>query len=217
MENVQTNKLIITGTVHLGEDGAAAYIKQVHLLLMQLRPDIICAELTPEQAEGRATIDSKPEYHGAIIPAAEELGVRIIPIQPDEAVGAEIEQRQRTALEKIQKAPDKVTVWRMWETFAERVAAGVSTIVEQSDGLALLQSFELDSLVFEPWWNGIRDEFPEFYDSWEDFNRLMLERILDVVQQHPQKRIVLSIGLAHRYWMRRHLAAAGVCIVKPGE
>jgi len=86
-----------------------------------------------------------------------------------------------------------------------------------TDGLALLQSFELDSLVFFFFFNGIRDEFPEFYDSWEDFNRLMLERILDIVQQHPQKRIVLSIGLAHRYWMRRHLAAAGVCIVKPGE
>lgn len=75
-------------------------------LIQKTEPDVICAELSPEQLDGTTTCNSKPEYPNAIIPYARKHGIQIVPIQPCTSEGLEWGNRQKVELERIKSTED---------------------------------------------------------------------------------------------------------------
>ncbi|MEW5995027.1 MAG: hypothetical protein AB1744_11615, partial [Candidatus Zixiibacteriota bacterium] len=58
-----TDKLatvIIFGTMHLEPDEFPAYAGRLREIIEEITPDIICAELSPEQLAGSQTCNSQP-------------------------------------------------------------------------------------------------------------------------------------------------------------
>ncbi len=217
MENRETEPIVMVGTVHQGTDDAPHFVANLSRMLLTIAPEIILAELTPEQADGRATITSKPEYESAIFPAASELAAQIIPIQPDEGSGLEFERRAAEAEAAIRSESHRAIVWETWGTFAQQVGLGLIEVVSAKDGMDPVRSFAIDGYLFEPWQTAMQELFPEYMDGWVQFNRLLLERILAAYRPNEHKRCVITVGMAHRLWLRQHLKEAGVTVISPSE
>ena len=81
MEDAGESLVVLFASLHLDEETSPNFIRSYREILREIAPSVICAELSPEQLEGSMTCHSKPEYGAAVLPVAQELGARIVPIQ----------------------------------------------------------------------------------------------------------------------------------------
>jgi hypothetical protein len=189
----------ILGTIHLETKSAPNYDNYLFETICQLKPDLICAELTPEQAEGTSTSFSKPEYGTAIIPAAAVCGARIIPIQPSEAKSLAFVEKKRLIEEEILSSELKKKQWEMWELFESYFVEKIKKVANSSTGFGFLQSGDFDTVLFEPWYATVEQLFPAYYKIWMTWNELMIVRIKAAVEENKPENLLITVGLAHRH------------------
>ena len=59
---------------------------------------------------------------------------------------------------------------------------------------------------------------PKEVEGWEGWNQHFLERIMEAVKANPGKRIVVTVGAEHGYWLRGRLRReSGVKLVDTAE
>ncbi len=200
-------QVVIIGTIHLSASLFPHYGSWVRQSVKRLHPDIVCVELSPEQLAGETSMDSKPEYSSAILPSAREIGAILVPIQPVTSVGEEFERVKLEFLEYI--ASDNLERER-WEVFCQLESAwltGLTVWLQDVPSIIDLQDIRLDTLLFEPWYSTLSRFFPGFEAFWRPWNQELLGATIQAVRSHPGRLILITVGMAHRYWLRKGLRA----------
>ena len=169
-------------------------------LIHSTKPDIICAEVSPEQLSGETTCNSKPEYPKAILPYARENEIEVIPIQPPTAEGYKQQERNQQVIDKIKSDPESLA---KWECRAEFFAAASEL---SSPSLHSLQSRAYDLWMEIIWEKYQAKLFPEYWDVKEIWNKEFLNRILEAIEKNNDKRITVTVGIKHKHWLNNRLA-----------
>jgi len=192
--------LIVIGTQHeLHLTDPIFNLEKLVELIHSTKPDIICAEVSPEQLSGETTCNSKPEYPKAILPYAYENGIEVIPIQPSTKEGYRQEERNQKVMEMIKSDPESLTKWKLWEKLFDAASE------TKSPSLHSLQSRAYDHWMEIAWEKYQAKLFPEYWDVKEIWNKEFLNRILKAIEANKNKRITVTVGIKHKHWLNNRL------------
>ncbi|MCP4570254.1 MAG: hypothetical protein GY841_21960 [FCB group bacterium] len=202
MPSIETKTTIILfGSTHLGVDTAPVYIDRYQEIIREINPDIICAELSPEQLAGTATCHSKPEYEAAVLPVARELNIPVVPIQMDNENGSKWEKDKNKTLEEMTATPQGEFYAQFNEVVSEAMVANLIKVLQTPEGIEIIQLRAYDLLMVEPEYAGMRRFFPDYMKLSDEWNRYFLDRIEETAAQNPGSRIMVIAGAFHKYWL----------------
>ncbi|MEW6411256.1 MAG: hypothetical protein AB1483_02150 [Candidatus Zixiibacteriota bacterium] len=208
-ENYDLTPVVLLATIHNGDrfrsSNAKEYTERLRMLLEEIQPDVVCSELSPEQLRGDATCECKPEYPEVIIPFCSERNIPIVPIQPDVKTGDAVERDLAEAGSKLDPA-GRARIDSL-EQLECSIVDRLAEILRQPTGLDMIQMRVLDLLLIEP----LYQLYSEFSNQkvqalWEEWNQHFLRSILDAVNLSRNKRILATVGWAHKYWLWNHLS-----------
>jgi hypothetical protein len=201
--------LLVLGTLHLDERKAPFYIRRLKEIIEMLSPAVICSELSPEQLAGEMAIASKPEYEAAILPVAKRLEIPVVAMPPKLDDSREMDDHLRQVEQKIADDVLLKTRMDMIELLVAKSYTRLHELVRQPDALDLLQAEAYHLLSVAPRHDLLESFFPEFHRVWTELNERYFKRIIETVGQYPEKLILVTIGLDHKYWLDRKLAEVG--------
>ncbi len=191
---MKPNTVIIIGTEHDRHFTDPKFgLDTLIELIQKTEPDVICAELSPEQLDGTTTCNSKPEYPNAIIPYAREHGIPIVPIQPCTSEGLEWGNRKRAELERIQLTEDLKKNWDFWMILSDCIEA------VNSPTLKTMQSRAYDTWSEIIWEKLQRKLFPALWDLKEEWNRRFYSRIEETISEFSGCTILVTVGFKHKH------------------
>jgi len=192
--------LIVIGTQHeLHLTDPIFNLEKLVELIHSTKPDIICAEVSPEQLSKETTCNSKPEYPKAIIPYSIKTSIPVIPIQPSTAIGLEWGNRYRQAKAAVKANVDLKEKWDFWMTLSD------SCEEVSSPTLHAKQSRAYDMWV-EITWGRLRHKlFPELSSLEEEWNNNFYKNVMKAIQDNPESRITVTVGIKHKYWLNNRL------------
>ncbi|MBS3742560.1 MAG: hypothetical protein KGY75_10610 [Candidatus Cloacimonetes bacterium] len=193
------NKISILGSVHQYH-----YYKSSKQILKKViknyDPDIILAELSPEQLKGTMTCNSKPEYPEIIIPLAKQENYKIIPIQPKTSKGFEWGARKDRILAKIHdEKSDKYNCYLKLNEILDE-------IIHEKEIMTLkdLQSRKSDLMSCISY-NYLKALFPSWYEIKEEWNNYCLQNIIEQEKKYNNSKILITIGFSHKFWLIQKL------------
>ena len=192
--------VVVIGTAHHWHWENPMYSSGILLeLIKKTEPDVICAELSPEQLNGTTTCNSKPEYPKAIIPFAERNKIPIVPIQPCTELGLEWGNRKRKEIERVKATSGLSEKWDFW--------MDLSYSMEEVESYSL---YDYLSRGYDHWIEVIFDKlyprlFPELGKLCEEWNRNFLKVIEKAIEEYPDSRITITVGNKHKYWLNNRL------------
>ncbi len=202
MKTIHENTtVIIFGTFHNGKKDSPAYIDRLGSILQEIMPNVICAELSPEQLNGKASCNSKPEYPEVILPFAKNSNVEVVPIQLGTEEGITLEKQMLRIIKESADDGGGRAMWEYSEYLDEVSTISWQKVLKNPAGIENVQLREFDLLVMEPEWLATSRYFPKLADQWEKWNQHFLDRIESTICDHAGKRILVTTGLAHKYWL----------------
>ncbi len=193
--------VVIFGTFHSGKEDTPEYAEGLRVILDEIKPDVICAELSPEQLSGEVSCKSKPEYPDVILPFAKEHATPVVPIQPDAEAGLKLEQEMARIVRESTAGAAARAMWEYSEYLDEAASEGWREILQEAAGIENVQLREFDLLAMKPGWDATRKYFPEVALQWESWNEYFLDRIEAAICEYGGKCILITTGLAHKYWL----------------
>ena len=201
--NVEKNTVIVLGTAHFDKEQTPVYIGRLVEIVREITPDIICAELSVDQLNGTTTCNSKPEYPDAIMPVAREMNIPIVPIQPgiSEPIAFSLEERKASIYDDIRSTESGKFHLEYMEKIGEITLSNWLELLKGPNGIENVQLREFDLIQVEPEWTATEHFFPELYKLWNEWNEYFLDRINETIENHRGKLILVTVGLAHKYWL----------------
>jgi hypothetical protein len=198
--------VIIFGTLHLGNEKSPQYIQKLREIIEEIKPDLICAELSPEQLENEFT-ESKPEYVDAIMPCARKNGIPIIPIQPsaNESIASDLERKKKEIYENFRVNKQGKLLLEYFDRLGEISLSKWREVLDNPVGIENVQLREFDLLLVEPGYIAEAYFIPELAKLWNDWNEYFLNKINEALKENRGKRIAITAGLAHKYWLWNRL------------
>ncbi len=199
-------ELIIIGTIHIGRETSPKYAAFLTTALDSIKPDLILAEIADHERNDDRLADVKPEYPEIIFPYAQANGIETIGILPGEDQRTRMEQSKAAILARIESNQWMRMIWEyagQWEDVAYGRILGM---LENPVSMERLQMPEVDTLHFAAWFESLSKYFPEYLELWNQWNALILNNIQNIIKEHPGKRMALTIGMAHKYWLAEKLS-----------
>jgi len=198
--------IIILGTVHVKNADAPHYAPMLKQAVADINPDIICAELNREELDGKSVNDSRPEYPETILPLAKEKNIPVIPFLPDSTTRTELEKKKGRVLKQIEDNQWMRIVWEFAGQWEDIAYTKIMNALENPEAFEILQRPEIDRLHFQSWFEVLGQFFPEYLMLWEDWNTLMHENLLKIIEENSGRKILITVGHAHKYWLTAKLA-----------
>ncbi len=156
-------------------------------LVSELRPDLLCLDLTPEKWQ-RGDFDGlPPEYREALLPLSHQTDIVVVPIAgqhpPAEPSGEGWRGRA-------------IAVLRRWLAYLQRTAPNPAAVVEGP-------RHHLADLLYEAmaWLAGA-----ETYRAWKAHTDYLSRQVLEVARRDPGRRILVAVNLRHCHHIRPALA-----------
>ena len=83
----------------------------------------------------------------------------------------------------------------------------LSDILKKPTGLDTIQLRELDLLLMEPM-SQLYSQFSvgRSHELWEEWNRHVLDKITETIDHYQSKRILITVGWAHKFWLWNNLS-----------
>ena len=177
MKNNQKNStVIIFGTMHLETKEFSTFIGNLVGIIKEINPEVICAELSPEQLDGSQPCNSKPEQRDAVLPIAKELNIKIVPIQPSVKKGIEVEKRYNDCVNDLKtREPSKFIIEYM-DYLADREYELWKDFLRKPDCIERIQLNEFH-IFSEARDNLVNKYFPQYAKFFDDWNEEYLHNI----------------------------------------
>lgn len=198
-------EVFIVSTLYGRHKTVPAYDLQVlRRLIEAVRPEVLVLDVTPTELRTRQVWPGKVEYTDVIFPYLKATGVPPHASEPDEPLFAELTD----------------AVGRAYQAFGERHPAGAKALDDMKQGAyramaagwgsaADVHSDRTDRLVaalreFEEGLVGA--EVTRVQSQWD---RHHAARLSAVVRAHPDRRVLMLVGIESRYRVLAALRAAG--------
>lgn len=194
-------RVIILATLHSFHPRVPAYgFAALGQAIERLKPDVLCLEVRPKDLALRGPERIKQEYPRVIYPLVAKHHYRLYALEPSEplysdivkpyvAAGRAFEKthpRQAEALEKY--SDDTLNALAAYWTSPARVNDAVTDAVFA--GKHALQQAMIG---------------PGERAGWQAWNQHFLKVIIRAARGNPGKRVVVTVGVEHTYWLLAHL------------
>jgi hypothetical protein len=203
-------KIIVLDTLHQMHAEVPAYGNAtLGRIIEKLKPDVLCVELQPDDLTSRPPEKTKQEYPAVIYPLIDRHRYRVYAMEPAEPL-------YTTLLTPYRGNTD---------AFDTRQPARADAFGKYSDGLyaALKAHWTSPATVNDATTDAafrakhlLQEALmgPGEHVGWEAWNSHFLEVIQRAARENPGRRIVVTVGAEHGYWLRDHLRnAAGVTLL----
>lgn len=192
--------LVIIGTLHLDPIEYRQYGLWLENVIEQVAPDIICAELSPEQLAGTQSCNSKPEQRIIVIPTAKRLNIPIVPIQPSTIYGLDWEQRYTAARSELCGNDCLKAISEFLDDLSQEEARSWRLAMHHPSRIEDLQLDVYD--IFPAARDAAVEKFlPQIAQLMTEWNMRFLEIIESTIDGNASKRILVIAGLWHKYWL----------------
>jgi hypothetical protein len=155
-------------------------------LVIALRPDLLCLDLTPDEWQRRDFRALPPEYREALLPLAYQTDIVVAPI------GGVASPEEPTA------SGWKGTIvaqFRRWLAYLQRTAPGPAAINQGlRHHLANLLYDAIALLVGR-----------ETYRQWKAHTDQLIRAVIEVVQRDPGRRVLVVVNVRHCHVIREAL------------
>ena len=152
-------------------------------LVRDLRPDLLCLDMTPEQWRQRDFRDLPPEYRDALLPLAHQTDIVVVPIAGDRPPAEPMARGWQGAL---------IALLRRVLAFVQRTAPGPTAL---NDGPRHHVADFLYSLI-------ARLGGPDTVQAWRAHTDHLVRQVLDVASRDPGRRILVVVNLRHCHYIR---------------
>ncbi|PKK83667.1 MAG: hypothetical protein CVT49_07195 [candidate division Zixibacteria bacterium HGW-Zixibacteria-1] len=201
---MKKNTVIILGTRHLSGIEYPEYHTRLKSIVLEIEPDIICAELSPEQLEGYTTCDSKPEQRDVIIPLAKDSRITIVPIQPPTEEGLARERAKAAIIDEILTDDKSRAIWEFIDKYTNYLGGFWREQMIYPECIENSQLSEFHSMN-EALDMTIKHYFPKLHEYYISGNEYFLKKINQVIDRNTEKRILIVVGMGHKYWLWNRL------------
>jgi hypothetical protein len=201
MKQVEVRAIvIIVGTMHLEPKEYPEYAKCLEGIIEEIAPDIICAELSPEQLAGSQPCNSKPEQRDVIIPTARRLHIDIIPIQPPTEYGRNWESRLRKVNDELGADECNGRVLEYMDLLAQKE---MELWMEAMRSPEYFEQLQLNEWHLMPKARDLvdRQSFPRRAELFMEWNECFLAEIERTIGTNSGRRILILAGAWHKYWL----------------
>jgi hypothetical protein len=165
-------------------------------LVGDLRPDLLCLDMTPEQWARQDFGGLPPEYRDALLPLAHQTDIVVVPIA-------------RTVPPPEPAAPGwrgrLIALLRWLLAYVQRTAPGPAAL---NDGLRHHVADTLYGLM--AWLGG-----PETVWSWRTYTAHLVREVLGVIRRDPGRRVLVVVNLRHCHHIRPALRQYPEILVVP--
>jgi len=196
--------VVIIGTMHLPPEEYPEFGKWLSAAIEEIAPDVICAELSPEQLAGTQSCDSKPEQRDIVIPTAKRLGIPIMTFQPRTADALEWQDRL-TAIDREMREQDP---YKHYLTCLDNLAMKEAELWQQHMKSAdCIEDLQLNEYhVFCEARDRTHAELmPKHAKLFEEWNEFFLADILEAIEKNKGNRLLIIAGNWHKYWLHDKL------------
>jgi len=194
-------KIIILATLHQFHEKCKFYsLEHLKTIIEKIDPDVICVELTAEDLKTPKEQAVKVEYPHCIIPLAERRGYKLVPMEPDEPEYSRIVNMYSLVEKEAEsKEPYKIEIFNLY------VKALYDYLFTYRNSPADVNS-QLTNALFE-----VKHEFQNSLygqiekQCWNEWNTHFLKAILDASKTYKGKKILVTVGAEHVYWLKKQL------------
>ena len=156
-------------------------------LVTDLRPDLLCLDMTPDQWQQHKFDELPPEYREALLPLAHQTDIVVVPIAGDQPL------EEPTAVGWRGKV---IALLRCWLADLQRTAPGPAAI---NEGWRHHLADGLYSLIAWLAGGGARR-------AWQAHTAYLTQQILEVVRRDPGCRVLVVVNVRHCHHIRPALA-----------
>lgn len=197
------SEIFVLATLHQYHATSKYYsFETLSRIIEGLHPDILAVELTPADLASRKEQKTKQEYQKSIFPLIDKHKYLTVPLEPSEPEFTRLVSLIRESDKDLsEKSPGKA------EAFSKYVDTLYDYLFKTWDSPMSVNSKCTDALfeVKHNYQNSIYDDRQT--KGWEGWNTHFLDTILETAQKNKGKRIVVTVGAEHAYWLREKLRA----------
>lgn len=156
-------------------------------LVTELRPDLLCLDITRDQWQRRDFAGLPPEYRDALLPLAHQTDIVVVPIAGDRPLEEPVAIGWRGKV---------IAVLRRWLADLQRTAPGPAAI---NEGWRHHLADTLYSVI--AWFAGNEDR-----RAWQAHTAYLTQQVLEVVRRDPGCRILVVVNVRHCHHIRPALS-----------
>lgn len=204
MASPPSAEVVVLSTLHQMHDEVPAYSFDVlGTVIERLAPDVLCVELRADTLQARGPERTRQEYPKVVYPLISRHGYRVYAMEPGEPTYTAIVRPYASAQAEFPKrAPEQAAAFQRYTEGAYAALRAYWTsparVNDATTDSMLRAKHDLQGAMIGP------DE----RDGWERWNRHFLEVVVRAAGENPGRRIVVTVGAEHAYWLREHLVAA---------
>lgn len=152
-------------------------------LVWEVRPDLLCLDMTPEQWQQRNFGELPPEYREALLPLAYQTDIVVAPIAGDFPPAEPSASGWQGKL---------IRLFRRWLATLQRTAPGPDAI---NQGLRHLVADLLYNL--NAWLAG-----QDLRHAWQIHTKRLTQAVVEVARRDPGCRILVVVNVRHCHFIR---------------
>jgi len=156
-------------------------------LVTDLRPDLLCLDMTPAQWQRREFDNLPPEYREALLPLAHQTDIVVVPIGEERPLAEPTAPGWRGRL---------ITTLRHWLADLQHTAPGPAAI---NEGWRHHLADTLYSVIAWLGDNAARH-------AWQTHTAHLTQQVLEVVRRDPGCRVLVVVNVRHCHHIRPALA-----------
>ena len=202
----QITAVIILGTMHLSADHYPGYHERLETIIREIAPDVICAEVSPQQLAATCSCNSKPEERDVVMPLAAQLKTPIVPIQPsnDHPLAAQFDERRNAVIGEINSSP---TGKYLLEYLTDVELTATSLWMEAMKDPLCIENVQLPQLHIQR--EAADDALARYLTGlarlYNEWNEYFLARIETALHDNVGRRLLVIAGLGHKHWLWNRL------------
>jgi hypothetical protein len=205
-----TATVVVVDTLHQMHAEVRAYDNPtLRRTIEHLEPDVLCVELQPGDLTARPPEQTKQEYPAVIYPLIDRHHYRVYAMEPAEPTYSAILTPYRASTVAFNaRAPAHAKTLGSYSdslyTVLKAHWTSAAAVNDATTDTALRAKHVLQEALIGP---GERA-------GWEAWNGHFLDVIRRAARENPGRRIVVTVGAEHGYWLREHLRhSAGVTLL----
>lgn len=194
-------RVIVLATLHGLHDKVPAYgFDVLGRTIERLQPDVLCLEVQPADLELRSPERVKQEYPRTIYPLADRHHYKLYAMEPAEPLFSRIVKPYIAATQVFQARHAAQA-----EAFGAYADRGLDVLVAYWATPARVNDAVTDAVLAAK--HALQQALigPGERVGWQAWNRHFLDVIVRAARENPGRRIVVTVGVEHAYWLRGQL------------
>ncbi len=186
------SRVAVLGTLaELHQEPIKYNLKTLRQLVKEIEPDLLCAEIHPNDWQAGDLSQMSPEYREVLVPLARRTNIIIVPV----SCSAERELVAPRGQHWLRLRQGIVRLLNGQLRLMQRLANGPETINSGSFGLFCDGMCSLTAWVCGP----------ECRQAWDESNQAILDNVLAAIRRDPGSRVLVTVDCRRRHRLEHSL------------